>query len=119
MSADILSDVLRAVHLSGGVFFDIRARAPWVAEAPAACEIAPLGMPKADHVIEYHLVVQGTCYAGIAWSLDDLAREVGLSKDCLARSFHRGRGLPPDPVPHRVAHAARRGTPAEFERYDC
>lgn len=65
MSADILSDVLRAVHLSGGVFFDIRARAPWVAEAPAACEIAPLVMPRADHVIEYHLVVRGTCYASV------------------------------------------------------
>ncbi|MEJ1961178.1 MAG: cupin domain-containing protein [Gammaproteobacteria bacterium] len=32
---DALSDVLRAVRLSGAVYFDIRAAEPWVAETPA------------------------------------------------------------------------------------
>lgn len=32
---DALSDVLRAVRLTGAVFFDVRASEPWVAESPA------------------------------------------------------------------------------------
>ena len=31
---DALSDVLRAVRLTGAVFFDVPASAPWVAESP-------------------------------------------------------------------------------------
>lgn len=65
MSTDILSDVLRAVRLTGAVFFDITASAPWVAEAPASREIAPLVMPGSGQVIEYHLVVSGSCYSNV------------------------------------------------------
>ena len=35
MGADPLSEVLRAVRLTGAVFFTIDASAPWVVEAPA------------------------------------------------------------------------------------
>jgi len=65
VSADTLSDVLGHVRLSGAVFFDIDATAPWVAESPAAREVAPYILPGAEHVIEYHLVVSGRCYGGI------------------------------------------------------
>lgn len=65
MSGDALSDVLRHVRLNGAVFFDVEATAPWVVEAPAACDIAPFIMPRSDHVIEYHLVVSGRCFAGV------------------------------------------------------
>lgn len=65
MSTDTLSDVLRAVRLSGAVFFDVQAGAPWVAEAPPARDVAPFIMPGAEHVIEYHLVLSGSCYAGL------------------------------------------------------
>jgi AraC-like DNA-binding protein len=65
MSGDALSDVLRHVRLNGAVFFDVEVTAPWVVEAPAACDVAPFIMPRSDHVIEYHLVVAGRCYAGV------------------------------------------------------
>ena len=39
MSTDTLSEVLRAVRLTGAVFFAVDASAPWVAEAPPAREI--------------------------------------------------------------------------------
>jgi AraC-like DNA-binding protein len=65
MSQDTLSEVLRAVRLTGAVFFSVDARAPWVAETPAAGEIGPLIMPGVEHVIEYHVVTAGTCWAGI------------------------------------------------------
>lgn len=65
MSGDILSDVLRAVRLSGAIFFDVDARAPWVAETPTGKLVAPYVMPGAEHVIEYHVVAEGECWAGL------------------------------------------------------
>ncbi|OUL98090.1 AraC family transcriptional regulator [Variovorax sp. JS1663] len=65
MSLDTLSDVLRSVRLQGAVFFYVSGHSDWAAEAPAAGEIAPLLMPGIEHVMEYHAVVRGTCWAGI------------------------------------------------------
>ncbi|HEX6246185.1 MAG TPA: AraC family transcriptional regulator, partial [Polyangiales bacterium] len=62
MSGDVLSDVLRAVRLTGAVFFRMEGSAPWVAEAPPGKLVAPHVMPGADHVIEYHVVTRGSCY---------------------------------------------------------
>lgn len=66
MGRDTLSDVLRAVRLRGAVFYYVDGAAPWVAEAPAACEILPGIMPGVDHLIEFHGVVEGSCWAATA-----------------------------------------------------
>ena len=55
VKADVLSDVLRAVRLTGAVYFDMELSSPWVAEAPPSREIAGIVMPGAQRVIEYHL----------------------------------------------------------------
>ncbi|HTV18035.1 MAG TPA: AraC family transcriptional regulator [Polyangiaceae bacterium] len=65
MSTDTLSEVLRAVRLNGAVFFAIDASTPWVAEAPPAREIGHHLLPGAEHVIEYHVLTHGSCWAGI------------------------------------------------------
>ena len=65
MTQDLLSDVLRAVRLRGAVFFDVSGSSDWAAEAPPGKELAPLLMPGVDHVMEYHAVAQGSCWAGI------------------------------------------------------
>ena len=65
MSQDTLSDVLRGVRLRGAVFFYISGSSEWAAEAPAAKEIAPLLMPGVEHVMEYHVVARGSCWAAI------------------------------------------------------
>src|SRR5262245_65722714 len=65
MSRDTLSDVLRTVRLRGAVFYYIDGSSPWVAEAPPAPEIIPAIMPGADHMIEFHAVVEGSCWAAI------------------------------------------------------
>lgn len=65
MSQDTLSDVLRCVRLRGAVFFDVSGNSAWAAEAPPAKELAPLLMPGVEHVVDYHAVVQGSCWAGI------------------------------------------------------
>lgn len=61
-AADVLSDVLRAVRLTGSVYFDFDLSSPWVAEAPPSREIAGTVMPGAQRVIEYHLIASGTCW---------------------------------------------------------
>ncbi len=56
---DVLSDVLRVVRLSGGVFLDAEFTAPWCVTsqiAPSDCE--PY-FPQPKHIICYHLIVEG------------------------------------------------------------
>ena len=62
---DALSDVLRAVRLTGAVFFDIGASAPWVAETPPGQSIVKKIFPDAEHLIPYHVVTQGTCWGSV------------------------------------------------------
>lgn len=63
---DVLSEVLRAVRLTGAVYFDVRARAPWVAETPPLAEIAAKVMPELEHVLAFHLVLEGDGWAQLA-----------------------------------------------------
>ena len=65
MSADVLSDLLRAVRLRGALFYYIEGADPWVTEVPAAREIIPAIMPGADHMIEFHGIAKGSCWAAI------------------------------------------------------
>ncbi len=65
MSQDALSDVLRAVRLRGAVFFDVVGSSSWAAEAPPGNELVPLLMPGVEHLVDYHAVVEGNCWAGI------------------------------------------------------
>ena len=62
MKADVLSDVLRAVRLTGAVYFDFELTSPWVREAPPSRAIAGSVMPGAQRVIEYHLIARGSCW---------------------------------------------------------
>lgn len=63
---DALSDVLRAVRLTGAIFFDIRASEPWVAETPPGGSIVEAMFPGAEHLVCYHVITQGSCWASVA-----------------------------------------------------
>ena len=65
MSRDTLSDVLRAVRLNGAVFYYVKGYPPWAVENPHVREIIPVIMPGAQHMIEFHGLVSGTCWAAI------------------------------------------------------
>jgi AraC-like DNA-binding protein len=65
MSQDTLSDVLRGVRLRGAVFFYVSGQDDWAAEAPPGQQVAPMLMPGVEHVIEYHAVARGRCWAAI------------------------------------------------------
>jgi AraC-like DNA-binding protein len=65
MAADALSDVLKTVRLTGATFFDIVAKAPWVAESPPCEFVLPKILPDAGHLIAYHVVTEGSCFTNI------------------------------------------------------
>jgi AraC-like DNA-binding protein len=65
VSADALSSVLRAVRLRGALFYYIEGASPWVAEAPPAADIIPAILPGAGHMIEFHGIVEGSCWAAV------------------------------------------------------
>ncbi len=65
ISMDALSDVLRAVRLTGAIFFDVHASEPWVAETPAGPSIVRKVFPDAEHLIPYHVLTQGTCWGSV------------------------------------------------------
>jgi AraC-like DNA-binding protein len=66
MSRDTLSDLLRAVRLRGALFFYIDAADPWVAETPQSSGIIPAILPGVDHLMPFHGVASGSCWAAIA-----------------------------------------------------
>lgn len=64
--ADVLSDVLRSVRLTGALLFFVEASSPYLAEAPASELLAPIILPGAQHIVSYHLLMEGSCYCEIA-----------------------------------------------------
>lgn len=63
MDIDIVSDVFRAVRMTGAIFFEVEAHEPWVSEAPHASELVTRVFPEARHLIEYHIVTEGRPWA--------------------------------------------------------
>ncbi len=65
MNPDVLSDVLRSVRLRGALYFHVRGTRDFAAEAPAAHAIGAAVMPGAEHVMEFHAVLSGSCWASV------------------------------------------------------
>ena len=65
VAMDVLSEVLSAVRLTGAIFFEWRLSEPWVGESPPASLIAGRVMPEAEHVILFHVVLEGSCWVSL------------------------------------------------------
>jgi AraC-like DNA-binding protein len=65
---DPLSDVLRTVKLKGAQFFLIDATSPWCVDIPRVEEFADIILPRARHVVSYHIVLEGRGMAAIPGS---------------------------------------------------
>jgi AraC-like DNA-binding protein len=131
-TVDVLSDVLRAVQLSGAVFFDMEAHSPWVGTTPEASAIAGIVMPEAEHVICFHALLAGSCWVELTdHSIPAIRLEAGdvvviakgdahvLSSssglrgepDMVAYRRPPGRSLP---MPHILNEAAKGGEVCRF-----
>src|SRR5207253_1530231 len=62
---DLLSDLLRAVRLSGAVFFRAEFSAPWRVRSESSERLASLILPRAKHVALFHYIAEGTCWADV------------------------------------------------------
>ena len=64
-ATDPLSDVLRMVKLTGAVFHLVEATFPWGVDVPRARDYSSIILPRAQHVISYHIILKGSGWAGI------------------------------------------------------
>lgn len=62
---DPVSDVLRAVRLTGAYFYLVDAGPPWSVFTAPARELVPRILPQAEHLISYHILVSGSCWGGL------------------------------------------------------
>jgi AraC-like DNA-binding protein len=114
---DVLSDVLRAIRLTGAVFFDMEAHSPWVGTTPASELIAGLVHPGAEHIICFHAVTAGSCWVGLAdGSLPPMHLNAGDIViipwgDAHFLSSHPGMRGEPDIEAYREAASRRRPQP--------
>ncbi len=114
---DALSDVLRTVRLTGAIFFDVHASAPWAAETPAGDTIVGAMFPGSVDVVRRYIETLpadrtdwlaglrdpfiGRALAALHhdpardWTIEGLARGVGLSRSALAQRFTEFVGQPP------------------------
>jgi len=60
---DALSEVLKVVKLDGAIFYNAEFSSPWCFASPGSRTMAPLLAPGADHVIIYHLLIEGRGFA--------------------------------------------------------
>lgn len=127
---DVLSDVLRAIRLTGAVYFDINAKAPWIAESPSVSAICTRVMPEYEHVISFHIMLDGGCWAQLAdESQSPIRLESGdavifPSGDSHFMGSDKGKRSEPDmslyyrpndrPLPFVFKEFGGSGTPARF-----
>lgn len=73
---DPLSDVLRTVRLTGALFFLVDATSPWCVDVPHARAFSRILLPRAQHIVSYHVVVRGSGIASVPGH-DPVAIEAG------------------------------------------
>jgi AraC-like DNA-binding protein len=62
---DVLSDVLTTVQLTGAIFFDLDACPPFASATPDGHLFRQHLMPAAEHIIAFHVVAAGSCWAEV------------------------------------------------------
>jgi len=65
LGSDPLADVLNSIKLTGALFFLVDATSPWCVEVPEAEAFAEIILPRARHIISYHVVIEGRGFASV------------------------------------------------------
>ncbi|MGF6919978.1 AraC family transcriptional regulator [Paraburkholderia sp. 40] len=63
---DAVSDVLRAVRLSGAVFLNGTFTAPWCLIGRTDASLCGAYLPPSERVVSYHLIMEGSCWTKLA-----------------------------------------------------
>ena len=100
---DVLSDVLREVRLTGAVYFDVHAGAPWIASTPGSSAICAGVMPEFEHVIGFHVVLDGRGWAQL---VDESQPAICLDAgDAVIIARGDGHSISSEPGTHAVPDA--------------
>jgi AraC-like DNA-binding protein len=113
---DTLSDVLRTVRLRTAVFYYVSCEGEWVVEAPCSRDIAAAVMPEAEHVMEYHVLTSGECWAGLVGEEPIKMRrgDVVLLPHGDAHVVSSAPGMRADPAVGRYFQQARNQRPFRY-----
>ena len=106
---DLLSDVLRAVKLNGAFFYHVEAAAPWSILSEAARELQPRILPDAEHLISYHILLNGSCWAGL-----DGETQVQMQPGDVVVFPHGDATLMSSGEGHRTVPDRNRSTPKRY-----
>jgi AraC-like DNA-binding protein len=94
---DAFSEVLNAVKLKGALFFNAEFSSPWGIAAPRSDSMAPALLPGAEHLIIFHLLIEGSAFA----QLED-GRPIGLGAGDIVI------------FPHGDPHRLENGSPSKL-----
>lgn len=70
---DALSELLRAVKLSGALFYNSSCSAPWSLQSPPSSAFLPYIRVQATRVIEFHYITTGTAFVRVGAETTPLA----------------------------------------------
>ena len=96
MHMDVLSEVLKAVKLSGALFFNAEFSAPWCFSSSPSAAREHFLSPGAGHLIIYHFLTEGRAYARLPG---------GRKEELTAGDF--------DIIPHGDTHLLGNGPPGK------
>ena len=63
---DALSEALKAVHMTGAIFYHAECTAPWGFRVPPLNKVAHILAPGTERLVSYHLVTEGRATVNIA-----------------------------------------------------
>src|SRR5215831_15244847 len=72
-TVDALSEVLKALRLTTGIFLDAEFRAPWCVDSTPGDEDHRVLLPRAEQVSIFHVLTQGSCLVKLSDSRDALS----------------------------------------------
>jgi AraC-like DNA-binding protein len=97
---DAFSEILSGVKLNGAIFFTAEFSAPWGFSAPESKETAAFLAPGAEHLVPYHLVIEGRAVVQVAGeSLELEPGDVVIFPHGAAHQMTSGKGTAP-PFPN-------------------
>jgi len=70
---DALSELRRAVKLSGAMFFNAQCAAPWCVRSPSSRSFGPYVGSPSSRIIEFHFIAEGSAYVRVGEETTPLA----------------------------------------------
>jgi AraC-like DNA-binding protein len=74
---DALSEVLQAIRLDGAVYISAEFTAPWCIHAKFGVHKAKKALPRSDHIVFFHVLVDGACESRLADGRETVELEPG------------------------------------------